>query len=637
MKAENKAVDEGRGACAVDGSSTFPRPLSPVFSLCLALVFLVAFGVRVLSWQDTRLETGKVQAFVTDDYKRVARLLRQGGVSSFFSAASPLADLNALGHPPGYSVLLALIFGLFGESDTSIQFIQITADAAAALLTVFLAAELLPRGAAVVAGMLAALAPQFAWNSVLLLPDTLAALPILLAVYCLARAMKRPRLSLVLAAGMLVGLSCWLRANALLLAPFLAVAVVCVLSGRGVRPARYALALVCGTLLVVAPLTVRNAVVFGSFIPLSLGAGQTLLEGIADYDREKRFGIPATDLGIIRGEAEASGRPDYAETLFGPDGIQRERARMSRGFAVIREHPLWFATVITRRAASMLRLERARTVSAAPPVTHSLAVADETPPAWSNSPAELSGSGQILSGEAAASLSADGEALIINGDGSKYAPQFASAPVVLDRDTDYLFDVPLKIERGRMTVSVTRDGDLRAALVSTIVGTTEGLTPGEQPRVRVQLPFVSVNEGRVRVLLSNAAPDTPRTSVQVGPVKLFALGPAAYVWTRYPRFVVSNIQKLFITAVMLPLSVIGAILLWRGRHRRTLIVLLVVPVYYFCVQSILHTEYRYVLALHYFLFILAAVSFYRAGGILLSAGRQFVARSGQTGKLPRES
>src|ERR1700730_11086738 len=81
-------------------------------------IFLLAFGVRLLSWHDTRLEVGKIQTAVTGDYKRVTQLLKQGGLASFLSSSSPLSDLNNLGHPPGYSILMALIFSVFGQSDT---------------------------------------------------------------------------------------------------------------------------------------------------------------------------------------------------------------------------------------------------------------------------------------------------------------------------------------------------------------------------------------------------------------------------------------------------------------------------------------------------------------------------------------
>jgi hypothetical protein len=209
--------------------------------------------------------------------------------------------------------------------------------------------------------------------------------------------------------------------------------------------------LVGGAFLAVAPLTLRNAVVYGHFIPASLGAGQTLVEGIGDYDPERRFGLPDTDVELIRQEAEAYGRPEYANSLFTPDGIERDRARTSRALAVIAAHPFWFASVMARRAASMLRLERTPLTSTLP-----------------------------------------------------------------------------------------------------------------------------VSEGR----------------------------------TRAPRLAVRALQKLFVTAIDLPLVLAGVFVLARAKKFRALAALLAVPLYYLCVQSALHTEYRYVLAVHYFLFVLAAAALY---------------------------
>src|SRR5687768_8632928 len=121
-------------------------------------------------------------------------------------------------------------------------------------------------------------------------------------------------------------------------------------------------------------MTIRNWLVFNHFIPVSLGAGQTMLEGISDYDPARRFGIPDTDMGIMKMEAEQYNRPDYYSTLFAPDGIKRERMRLTRGFGIIRDNPVWFASVMVRRAGSMLRLERARVVSYSPPVTLDISV-----------------------------------------------------------------------------------------------------------------------------------------------------------------------------------------------------------------------------------------------------------------------
>lgn len=570
--------------------------------MCL-FIFLLAFGVRFLSYQDTRREVEKVQTVVAGDYRRVAVLLRTGGFASFFSPASPLSDPNTLGHPPGYSILLAIIYSLMGESSNAAQFIQIIFDALCSVLIYLIVAELFPAAAALLAGLLAAFSPQFAWNSVLLLPDSLAVFPILLAMYLIARSTRRPGLWTIAAAGACVGLSCWLRANALLLAPFLALACL-VLYERG-RRLRYGAALLVGAILVIAPLTIRNAVVFRHFIPLSLGAGQTLLEGIADYDREGRFGMPATDMGIMKWEAETFNRPDYYGTLFNPDGIWRERMRLKRGLAIARSHPFWFLGVMVRRAVFMLRLERARLISTEPPVSHSLDGA-ELQPAWLNSPMELKAS-SVLAPQAKTALAQDNQGIELTGDDSEYGDQLMSAPFEIQKDTDYVLTLPAKILRGRMSIQVKSANGVRA---STIVETKEMKTPEEQPESLIQLPFVSGRSEHVQMVISNAASREAKPTIRMGAVRLYRLGPASDTWTGIPRSLINIVQKLYITAVMLPLSILGIILLARARRFRTLAVLLVVPVYYLSVQSAIHTEYRYVLGLHYFLFAFAAIFIY---------------------------
>jgi hypothetical protein len=68
-------------------------------------------------------------------------------------------------------------------------------------------------------------------------------------------------------------------------------------------------------------------------------------------------------------------------------------------------------------------------------------------------------------------------------------------------------------------------------------------------------------------------------------------------------------QRLYITAVFLPLIVIGAILLLLKRESRSKLLLLsVVPLYYMTVQPLVHTEYRYVLPGAHILMIFAAVA-----------------------------
>jgi hypothetical protein len=445
----------------------------------------------------------------------------------------------------------------------------------------------------------------------MLLPDSLAVLPILLAVYLLIKAAKRPRLLTFIIAGALIGLSCWLRANALLLAPFMAAAIPFLFErGKRLRPA---LAFLGGSLLVILPLTVRNYIVYNHFVPVSLGAGQTLLEGISDYDEERTLGIPNTDKGLTKWEAELYNRPDYAEMLFNPDGIKRERMRLAQGFAVIRSHPFWFFGVMVRRAGSMLRLERVRVISADPPVTHSLALPDTATPVWSSPPQDLFANGIVESKSVKVSPAPDGQMVNVESDESRNL--LISAPISIGAQTDYVLKLPMRIERGRIMVSIKGVGN-NHEYASMIVEEQNWKSAAEQPLNVIEIPFVSGSAAQAQIIFTNAGAKGVIPILQIGQAQLFSLGAASFTWTRVVRWPLRLIQKLFITAVMLPLFLIGLVLLIRARQWSALVLLLVVPAYYLSVQSALHTEYRYVLAVHYFLFVLVAVALHSAGSML---------------------
>ena len=455
MKLPEPGAGETPDHLSVMGPAAVNRLALRCRVLIVGLIFFTALGVRLLNWQSHHDEASAVQTSVALNYKHQATLIQANGVASLYDASSSTNNPDLMGHPPGYPILLSVMYRVGGQSDTATQFLQIILDSLSAVIIALIAFEFFPAAIGLIAGLMTAFAPQFSWNSLTLLPDSLATLPILVTVLIIARTCRRPggpgrsELLPILIAGALIGVSVWLRANALLLAPFLACLLLFICK-RGAR-LRPAFVLVCGALLIISPLTIRNAIVFGKFIPVSLGAGQTLVEGIADYNTDGSLGLPQTDVELVRGEVKTSKRPDYANSLFTPDGTERDRARLARGLAVIRAHPFWFAGVMIRRAASMLRLER----------------------------------------------------------------------------------TPLRL--------------------------------------------AAADSGRWQLLFQ-------------GPLRA--------------------VQKLFITAIFLPLALIGAGILLYGRHFQKLAILLVVPCYYFCTQSALHTEYRYVLVIHYFLFALAAVAVY---------------------------
>lgn len=348
------------------GGSSPTAPAKRALGIACAVIFVLAVGVRLLVWYNTASEINLPMSGLTAGYEADARTLLSGQLGLFVRGPNPPSDANVLAHPPGYSILLAAIFAV-RDSFTVARVVQLVITSFGAVLIFLIAAEFLDRRIAWIAGVLVALSPQLAYNSLLLLPDSISVLPILLAVWLLLRHGRDGGWLMLCGSGALLGLSIWFRANTLLLPVFIALAAAAVLlpSGRRVR----ALAIAGVAFLVVAPLTVRNAVVFGKFVPVSLASGVTLIEGIGDYDTEGRYGLPHTDMRVIEMEAREYNRPDYHNSLFNPDGVERERTRTARGFAVIRAHPFWFAGVMVQRATMMLRLERVPAIATVQPPT----------------------------------------------------------------------------------------------------------------------------------------------------------------------------------------------------------------------------------------------------------------------------
>ena len=573
-------------------------------TLLLALViFLAATGIRLLHWQDLRpeIESGRMRFGMSDLYKANAQNLLSGRFDLFVKGPNPPSDADIMRYPPGYSLLLALIFKLFGDSNTPWRSVQLLLDALTAASIFFLARELLPTGAAFIAGALIAVSPQLAHTSIVLLPESLSVLPVVCAILLIVRSFKSPNLFLTTAAGVLIGISCWLRPNALLLSPFLGLLLLLLFPRR---PWNHAAALVVGTLVVIAPITLRNVVVFHTVTPLSLGVGVNLGEGIADYDDENQFGLISKDHLLTEWEARIYQRPDYARSLYGSDGVFRERERLRRGLDVVKKRPVWFSSVILRRILFMMTYEPTPVVSRVPTVTHSLTATSHLSAMWTASPAQLLADAQSGLPFSTVELSDDRQGLLIKGEGR---PLFISQAIQLNFGRDYVLEFPIEMLEGRITIRVTGINS-RTLFASAAMPDALYRFSQEKPTNTLRIPFVS-SEEQIRIEINGADNKDP-VGVRLGRMQIFELGESAYTWTRAPRLVIRALQKFFITSRMLPLVLVGFVLLFINSSGRLLTILLAVPVYYLLAQAPLHTEYRYVIAIHYFLLILAAVPLY---------------------------
>ena len=300
---------------------------------------------------------------------------------------------------------------------------------------------------------------------------------------------------------------------------------------------------------------------------------------------------------------------------------------------------------MVRRAASMLRYNDslsqgwpadtalAPIVSAEPSFGHKLVTPDE--PVWSSSAAELLEYGQVLTPRTECSLADDRQTLTVAGNDSDFDDQFSSAPIAVAENTDYILKIPIKLIDGRMAAKVT-SADRSISLASRVLAPPEaepvGAAKADSPddeldsdsALKAQsspafankqsvtytlLPFATGRRTKVLMVVSNNGPSSARSRAALGNAELFELGQTPHQWSRFVRPAVRGIEKnVYKTSRMLPLIGVGIILLAAARRWQVLLVLLVVPAYYLLVQSALHTEYRYILAMHYFLPAIAAVT-----------------------------
>jgi 4-amino-4-deoxy-L-arabinose transferase-like glycosyltransferase len=223
-------------------------------------------------------------------------------------------------------------------------------DALAVLLVVGVGTTAFGFRVGIAAGVLAALAPVLALNGVTPMADSPTSWFVIGGVWMLLLAAKRQNLWWALCAGLMVGASCWLRANALLLAIAWAVALVLCFRREWRSRMRLGLALALGAVVMIGPLLIRNAVAFRAFVPTGLGVGTNLWEGIGETERAAEFGAVVGDTLLIEQERKELGLPDDASLdLYRPNGVERDRERTRKALRVIAAHPFWYAGVMVRR------------------------------------------------------------------------------------------------------------------------------------------------------------------------------------------------------------------------------------------------------------------------------------------------
>jgi hypothetical protein len=334
----------------------------------MAAVYVLALAVRSLYAVDLApaLESQEQPGSrMMQRYDEGAAAILRGDGLLFVSGVDP-SDTGLLSRPPGYSILLAAVYRAVGRGLFAAQLVQNALNALVPVLVFLLADTLASRRSAIGAGLLAALLPHLAYYSALLTPDVVCAIPVLVALVLLAPLARGRGVTIMraLLAGMMLGLAVWLRPNLLLLGPTVAAAVF-VLARPRARRWGLAAAVAAGAVAAIAPITLRNYVVYRAFVPVSINLGVVLWEGIGEASGNA-WGTRTDDIDVAAQEAEMYGDPRYGDWWASPDGIRRDRDRVRRSLALIAAHPAWFAGAALRRAVQMIDYAGADAPSVAP-------------------------------------------------------------------------------------------------------------------------------------------------------------------------------------------------------------------------------------------------------------------------------
>jgi hypothetical protein len=318
----------------------------------LFLIFALALIVRSVTAYliGTHLEdAGWFPYSIYNTFDAQARNVLDGNSSAFW--IDDASQTGAAVYPPGYPLWLAFLYALSGlRSIYVIQIVHVILDSGSVLLLVAIGTTAFGRRIGIAAGILAALSPLLAVYGATPLADAPTSWIVLGGVWMLVAAAKKDNILMAIGAGLMIGASCWFRSNALLLSVFWAAALFTCLRTPWHRKLSFALAVLLGAFVLLAPIVIRNTVAFHAFVPTGLGAGTNLWEGIGETARAEEFGAVYGDEALIARERSELGLPQDARfELYWPDGVQRDRERMRKAMNVIASHPVWYAGVMARR------------------------------------------------------------------------------------------------------------------------------------------------------------------------------------------------------------------------------------------------------------------------------------------------
>ncbi len=326
----------------------------------LLTLLLIAISVRVLTLQFMRAHLNDPAWFQVGSYAKFdmqARDILDGRQSVFWIDDATRTDLAQ--YPPAFPALVALIYKITGHASAySVQLVLWFADL---ILSLLLIAGIALTGfgwrVVIASGFLVALSPLFALYAAYPSTDVPTTWFVLGGNWLLLLAFQRRSVWLALGAGIALGVACWLRVNPLYLCVGWAVALLLLIPGTWSLRLKMAAAAFVGTVVVIAPIVIRNYIVFPDFTPTGGTIGTNLWEGLGETELGRQNGFMFGDDKMVEVERARNGWPaDMQVGVQWPDGIRRDRERTRESLAFIKQHPIWYLGVMAGRMWGMLKV-----------------------------------------------------------------------------------------------------------------------------------------------------------------------------------------------------------------------------------------------------------------------------------------
>jgi len=328
--------------------------------LILFTLLLIGIGVRVLTLQFMRAHLNDPAWFQVGSYAKFDRQARDilDGRQRLFWIDDP-ARTDLAQYPPAFPALVVLIYRVTGEASAhSSQIVLWFLDLLLSpLLICGIAFTAFGWRAAIASGFLVGLSALFALYAAYPSADVPATWFVLGGNWLLVLALRRKDVWLALAAGVALGIACWLRVNPLYLCLFWAIAIFVLVQGKWLLKLKLGAAVLVGTVVVIAPIVIRNYVVFPDFTPTGGTIGVNLWEGLGETELGRQHGFLLGDDKMLEIERARMGRPgDMTVEIQFPDGIRRDKERTRESLTFIRQYPIWYLGVMVGRMWGMLKV-----------------------------------------------------------------------------------------------------------------------------------------------------------------------------------------------------------------------------------------------------------------------------------------